>query len=172
MRALALAAAVGFAALALAGCGRPFDVKTPPGFVELENQDPWSYRATTPEGIVVAVRVVEDEGRGDIAFWAQAVTLHLRESSGYALLSTEDAVSLDGTKGKKLTFGHDEDGKPFLYVVTLYAAQRRVFILEAGGEKAAFERAQASVAWTMKSVRVKCSTFVSPVLASRTCNRW
>lgn len=170
MRAVALAFAL--ATFALAGCGRPFDVKTAPGFVELENQDPWSYRATTPEGIVVAVRVVEDEGRGDIAFWAQAVTLQLRESSGYALLSAEDVTSLDGTKGRKLTFGHDEDGKPFLYVVTLYTAQERVFVVEAGGEKSAFERAGANVAWTMKSVRVKCSSLVAPVLASRTCNRW
>src|SRR5690606_32905011 len=31
-----------------AACGRPFDVKTAPGFVELENQTTYAYRATTP----------------------------------------------------------------------------------------------------------------------------
>ena len=34
------------------------------------------------------------------------------------------------------------------------------------------ERARPHVEWMMKSAKVKCDTFVSPVLASRTCNRW
>ena len=41
-------------ALAATACGRPFDVKTAPGFVALENQEQHAYRATTPEGVVVA----------------------------------------------------------------------------------------------------------------------
>jgi hypothetical protein len=156
----------------LVGCGRPFDVKTAPGFVELENQTQYDYRATTPEGVVVGVRVVEDEKRGDLGFWTQSVLLELRDVRGYALLSSTDVESVDGTKGKRLEFGHDEDGKPYTYWLTLYLAQGRVFLVEAGGAKETFERAKAGVDWTMKSVKVRCSIFVSPVLASRTCNRW
>ncbi|MBX3223164.1 MAG: serine/threonine protein kinase [Labilithrix sp.] len=165
-----------FVALAFAAtaCGRPFDVKTAPGFVPLENQSSasYEYRATSPEGVVVAVRVVDDEKRGDLDFWTQALTLQLRDVSGYALLDTVDVASLDGTKGKLLKFGHDEDDKPFAYWVTIYPAQGRLFLVEAGGAKEAFTRAQPSVEWMLKSVRVRCDTVVSPVLASRTCNRW
>ena len=157
---------------ATAACGRPFDVKTAPGFVPLENQAAYDYRATTPEGVVVAVRVVEDEKRGDLAFWTQALTLQLRDVSGYALLDTRDVTSADGTKGRRLEFGHDEDNKPYSYWVTLYPAQGRLFIVEAGGTKDAFVRAKGNVEWMLASVRVRCDTFVSPVLASRTCNRW
>lgn len=156
----------------VAGCGRPFDVKTAPGFVELENQAQYEYRATTPEGVVTAVRVVEDEDRGDLGFWTQAVLLELRDVRGYALLESAEVTSADGTKGRLLKFGHDEDGKPYTYWLTLYLAQGRLFLVEAGGAKEAFERAKPGVEWTLKSVKVKCSTFVSPVLASRTCNRW
>ena len=49
-RALFAAAAV---ALATAACGRPFDVKAAPGFVELENQTSYDWRATTPDGVVM-----------------------------------------------------------------------------------------------------------------------
>ena len=156
----------------VAGCGRPFDVKTAPGFVPLENQVAYEYRATSPEGVVVAVRVVDDERRGDLAFWTQAVTLQLRDVSGYALLDAVDVRSLDGTPGKLLKFGHDEGDKPFAYWVTVFPAQGRLFLVEAGGAKEPFERARPNVEWMLASVRVRCDTIVSPVLASRTCNRW
>ena len=171
LRILAAALVAGLA-LSTAACGRPFDVKTAPGFVPLENQATYDYRATTPEGVVVAVRVVDDEDRGDLAFWTQAVTLQLRDVSGYALLDVSDVKSRDCTKGKLLKFGHDEGDKPFTYWVSIFPAQGRLFLVEAGGAKEAFERARPSVEWTLASVRVRCDTIVSPVLASRTCNRW
>jgi hypothetical protein len=172
-RALSLLLVAAFA-FAAGACGPPFDVKTAPGFVPLENQSAssYDYRATTPEGVVVAVRVVDDEKRGDLAFWTQALVLQLRDASGYALLDSVDVVSRDGTKGKLLKFGHDEADKPFVYWVSIYPAQGRLFLVEAGGAKDAFERARPSVEWMLKSVRVRCDTIVSPVLASRTCNRW
>lgn len=163
------------AAMALggaAGCGRPFDVKTAPGFVELEHQADYDYRSTTPEGVVVGIRVVEDERRGDVPFWTQAITLQMRDISGYALLESVDVVSADGTKGRLLKFGHDEDDKPYVYWIALFPAQGRLFLVETGGQKDVFERAKPNVEWTMKSVRVRCSGFLAPVLSSHTCNRW
>lgn len=155
-----------------AACGRPFDVKTAQGFVELENQETYAYRATSPEGVVTAVRVVDDEKRGDLAFWTHAITLQLRDGQGYALEGTSDVTSNDGTKGKLLRFGRDQDGKPFAYWVALYAAQDRLFLVEAGGAKEPFDRAKRDVEASMASVKVRCDSALAPVLASRTCNRW
>jgi hypothetical protein len=98
--------------------------------------------------------------------------LHVRESNGYALLAANDVESLDRSKGKELLFGHDENGKPFLYDVRLFVAQDRLFVVETGGAKPEVEHYQASTDWMQKTLRVKCDTVVSPVLASRTCNRW
>ena len=163
-----------FVAVTLLACGRPFKVSTAPGFVPLDDQHGYGYeyRSTTPEGVVVAIRVIEDEERGDLDFWAQALTLQLRDVSGYALLATKDVTSRDGTKGKRLELGHDEDGKPYTYWVSVFSAQGRLFIVEAGGAKEAFDRSKPSVEWMLATVKVKCDILVSPVLASRTCNRW
>jgi len=160
--------------LLLCACGKPFKVQTAPGFVELENQEPdYGWRATSPEGVVMAVKAIDmDARKGDLDFWTKAVTLQLRDVQGYALLESRDVTSLDGTKGKQLRFGHDEDGKPFAYWLTIYLAQDRVFLIEAGGSKQNFERFQKSVEWMESSVKVQCSGFGSPVLHSRTCNRW
>ena len=161
------------AALALAGCGRPFDVETPHGFVELDAQGPaYDYRATTPDGVVLGVRAIDADGRGDVAFWEQAVTLQLRDVSGYALLGTRDVRSADGSGGRRLTFGHDENGKPFLYTVAVFVAQDRVFLLEAGGARAAVERFEPKLAWQVETFHASCGFPFAPVLASRTCNRW
>jgi len=159
--------------LAMTGCGRPFDVKTPRGFVELENQGPdYAYRATTADGVVVAVRAVEASGRQDLGFWEQAVALELRDASGYALLGSKDVRSGDGTHGRELDFGRDQNGKPYAYRVALFAAQDRVFLLEAGGAKDSVARYGSSLDWQVATFNAKCGFFLAPVFASRTCNRW
>ncbi len=162
-----------FGLAGLAGCGRPFDIKTPPGFVELENQEPdFAYRALSPEGVVVGVRVMSLDNQGDLDFWARAVTLRMRQLNGYALLESVPVASRDGTKGTELRFGHDEGGKPYLYRIRLFLAQGRLFVVETGGSQLDMASYQKSLDWGLATVRVKCDTFVSPVLASKTCNRW
>ncbi len=159
-------------AFAVSACGKPFDVKTAPGFVELDRQDEYAYRATTPEGVVFGVRVIEDEKRGDLAFWTRALTLQMHDVSGYALLETSDVTSLDGTKGRLLKFGHDEDNKPYSYWLALFMAQGRLFLVEIGGTKEQAQRFRPQIDWMLKSLKVSCDSLVSPVLASRTCNKW
>ena len=169
----ALAFVMGCALAGTAACGRPFDVETAPGFVELDNQEPqYQYRSIAPEGVVMGIRVVPIEDRGDLAFWERAMVLRMRQMNAYALLDSKDAVSRDGTKGRELYFGHDEHGKPYLYRVRLFVAQDRLFVVETGGTKEQMERYAKSVDWMLASVRVQCSAVLSPVLASRTCNKW
>src|SRR5579883_879794 len=166
---LALAAAV---ALSTTACGRPFDVRTAPGFVELDNQQPqYDYRAIAPEGVVMGIRVVPLDDKGDLAFWTRAVTLRFRQLNAYALLDQSDVKSLDGTVVKELRFGHDESGKSYIYRVRLFVAQDRLFVVEVGGTKEQMERYKANVDWMLMSVRVRCDSIVAPVLASHTCNR-
>jgi hypothetical protein len=163
-----------FVALAgAAGCGRPFKVETAPGMVELENQEPdYQYRAMTPEGVVMAVRVIDTGDQGNLDFWERATVLRMRQMNGYALLGASDVKSKDGTPGKELHFGHDENGKPYVYVLRLFVAQSRLFIVESGGPADQVKRYQPTLDWMAASVKVKCDTWVSPVLASRTCNKW
>jgi hypothetical protein len=161
------------ALFATVACGRPFDVKTPRGFVELENQGPdYAYRATTADGVVVAVRAIDAPGRQDLGFWEQAVALELRDASGYALVGRKDVRSEDGTAGRQLDFGRDQNGKPFAYRVALFTAQDRVYLLEAGGTQESVARFGPSLDWQVATFHAKCGFFLAPVFASRTCNRW
>jgi hypothetical protein len=125
--------------LALAGC-RHFKAATPAGFVELPDQDPsFDYRATTHDGVVLAVRALENEPRGDLAFWAQAIELRLRLQGGYALLETRPVRDARGVEGRQLRFGHDEGSRPHLYYLTLFVT-KRIFLVEAGGARDLVQR--------------------------------
>jgi len=128
-------------------CGRPFDVKTPNGFFELRDQseEGYAYRSTSAEGVVLAVRVVDDDGRGSLAFWEKAITQKIRDERGYALLASTDVKAADGTPGRSLRFAHDESGKPFDYWLTVFVGNKRLFIVEAGGDRPAFEKEKATI---------------------------
>jgi hypothetical protein len=134
-------------AFATAACGRPFDVKTPNGFFELQDQsdEGYAYRSTSAEGVVLAVRVVDDDGRGSLSFWEKAITQKIRDERGYALLAAADVKAADGTPGRSLRFAHDESGKPFDYWLTVFVGKKRLFIVEAGGDRPAFEKEKATI---------------------------
>jgi hypothetical protein len=137
------------------GCGRPFEVKTAPGLVELDDQAPrYDYRAIAPEGVVVGVRVIDVGDKGDLAFWSRATELRMRQLDGYELLSGADVKTQDGTPGKELVFGHDEGGKPYLYTLRVYVTHKRLFLVETGGPKDEVQRYRRSLDWTVGSLRL------------------
>jgi hypothetical protein len=139
----------------LAGCGPGFQASTPPGFVELEDQTQYDYRATNADGLVIAVRELDHDPKGQIDFWTKAIENHMRQRGGYALIGTSDVKSADGVAGKQLRFGHDEGNKPHLYYVTLFLTDAKLYLLEAGGTKELVERHAGQLDWAVQNFRVK-----------------
>ena len=143
------------AVLALVWCGRSFDVKTPRRFVELEEEySGYEYRATTADGVVIGVREVEidpDKG-GSLDFWVEAIEQRMRQVGGYALLEKVAARGGGGLRGKQLRFGRDEGERPYRYWVTIFLQDDTLFIVEAGGQEEAFNRAKRDLERTIQSI--------------------
>lgn len=131
--------------LLLSGCGHSFEASTPPGFVELEDQEAYDYRATSADGLVLAVREIDHEPKGEMTFWTRAIENRMRQRGGYALLGTRDVKSGNGLDGKQLRFGHDESGSPHLYFVTIFLTEKHIFLLEAGGTKELMEKNASAI---------------------------
>ncbi len=143
-----------FASLLAAGCGKGFHATTPQGFVEVAEDEPvYDYRAVAPDGVALAVRSVDIDDATDLAFWERAVSLRMRELEGYALVEAHDVRSADGTPGRELVFGHDEEGKPFVYRVRLFVSANRLFVVEAGGSDENMRRWSKSVEHALQSFR-------------------
>jgi hypothetical protein len=153
---LTVALVLSFAALGT-GCGRPFEVATPEGFVELTegknryDQAHHEYRASTADGVVVGVRAYENEPKVDLALAIRAFENRVRLGEGYALLEKKETTARNGQKGTMLSFGHDEAGGAHLYTVAIFVTEDWVYILEAGGKKDLVDKAKASVDWFIKN---------------------
>lgn len=130
---------------------RPFDINTPDSFVELDEErySRYDYRATTADGVVVSIRAIDNDRRGTLSFWSEAVRSKLRDSRGYALLEEQDVTSRGGIQGKQMRFGRDDSGHSYRYWVTLFVRSQgrspRVWAIEAGGEDEVFERRREEV---------------------------
>lgn len=121
-----------------AACGPSFQAATPPGFVELDQDegDPsYDYRSTTADGLVLAVRELEHEPKGELSFWVRAIENEMRNRGGYALLESKGVQTTQGLSGQQLRFGHDEGNEPHLYYVTVFVTEKYIYLLEAGGKK-------------------------------------
>jgi hypothetical protein len=146
-RVLALAAGVAM----FASC-RPFVPATPPGFVELEDRySRLEYRATTADGVVIGIRAFDNEPKGERAFWVRAIENRLRDAGGYALLEKRDVKNRGGLTGTELKFGHDEGDEPYLYRLSIFVTDDRVFLVEAGGNKPQLERQTEQIDWAIRN---------------------
>jgi hypothetical protein len=139
--------------LGAAACGNNFTAATPPGFVELEDQYAYDYRATTADGLVIGVREIDHDPKGEMSFWTRAIENHMRQRGGYALLGTHPVKNADGLDGLQLRFGHDEQASPHLYYVTVFLTDDHIFLVEAGGTKALMEKHADQIDWAIKNFR-------------------
>jgi hypothetical protein len=159
MRALLLLVELVALVALTAGCSS-FTIETPPSMIDLkEHTGSYAYRAMTPDGVVLGIRVIDDAEKTSVSFWVEAVTLHMRELAGYAedpKAPVTDITSSDGVPGKELHFGHDEDGKPYVYVVRLFVTpSHKLIVVEEGGTKEEMDKAKPTLDAALASLHLK-----------------
>jgi len=155
-RAGGLIAGIALAAWTFMGCGHPYEVATPTGFVDLEDRyddGDEEYRATTADGVVIGVRAYDNEPYAERTFLVRAIENQLRLGRGYSLLASKEVAAKDGTKGTQLRFGHDEPSGPHLYILTVFTDEDYVYLHEAAGKKELVEKAEKSIDWSLREFR-------------------
>ncbi len=146
-----------FLMLVTACAGPSFTIDTPAGFVEIKNEfDSYDYRATSADGMVIAVREIEHDPQGEAEFWLQAIKNRMRDRGGYALLDTLPVKSGDGLAGTQLRFGHDHEGDtPHLYYISLFVSPSALYLVETGGTKDQVTGQDAKLDAALRSFRRK-----------------
>ncbi|MBI4955360.1 MAG: serine/threonine protein kinase [Myxococcales bacterium] len=152
-RTLTLAIAALALAASLPACGRGFDIHTPAGFAELEGQKDYGYRATTAEGVVMAVRRKPNAPFGDLGFWSGAIDAQLRRN-GYTAVEGRDLKSADGTDGKRIHYSRILDGRTHALWLAVFVNDDHVYTVEAGGDAEFFEKAAPSVDTALASLEL------------------
>ena len=139
-------------AASLMGCARGFEIATPDGFAELDDER-YDYRATNAEGVVLGVRKKANEPQGDLTFWSGAVDAHLRRQ-GYAAVKHVDLESASGIRGKQLRYERHLGGRAHAYWITVFVTDASVITVEAGGDEAFFEGKKTAVEKAIRSLAI------------------
>lgn len=146
------AGVLGASQLLSAGCA-PL-MNAPPGFVEVEGE-PYSFRASNADGLVIAVREIAHDPKADSAFWVRAIENELRLGRGYALLTVQDVQTAKGLQGKQLRFGHDEGATPHLYWVAVFVTDAKLYVVEVGGTKELVETNETLLARAIRDLNAR-----------------
>jgi hypothetical protein len=140
------------AATTLVGCtGAGFQIATPDGFAELEDQDDYGYRATNAQGVVLAVRREDNAPHGDLSFWSGAVDAHLRRS-GYKVVEAVQVETSMGVRGRQLRYAIEREGRTHAFWVTVFVTADEVITIEAGGDKDFFDKVEKPLARAIDSL--------------------
>lgn len=142
-----------FAATLALGCGRGFVITTPAGFAELEDQEDYGYRATNAEGVVVAVRREDNRPYGDLSFWSGAVDAHLRRN-GYEAKKAIDVKSANGIAGRQIRYQRKHGGREHAFWVSVFVTEDVVVTVEAGGDRAHFDKLEKAVSAAIQSLEI------------------
>lgn len=141
--------------LSAAACGPKVDIATPPGFAVLDKQEEYVYRATSAEGLVLAVRGEKNDPAGNLEFWSDALTQKLL-GAGYALDGEPREVrTRRGFVGRQARFTREHQRRPQRLWLTVFVNQKHVFVVEAGGDAERFkDKAEAAVQKAIESIGV------------------
>jgi len=137
----ALALAV---AAASAGC-HGARLETPAGFATLDDAgDAYSYRATSAKGVVLATRTEPNDVKANTEFWAEALDAKLRDK-GYAAEGVRTVRTQKGLTGTQIRYTTTKNGRAHRYWLTVFATKKKVFVVEAAGDKEPFDKAEKTV---------------------------
>jgi hypothetical protein len=156
MKRLVLTFALAFAAT---GCGAGFELAVPDRFVELDRDDQeaagYRLRATSSDGVVVAVRKIDDDVAGSLEFWSEAIVRRIEQGEGYARLAEAEYRAKSGEAGKRFDFGRDIGNRTFHYTVVVIVTDDVVWVLEAGGEESLYTARQEDVTAALASFEIR-----------------
>src|SRR3954468_10793229 len=130
---------VAIAALTTA-CGPRVGLQTPSGFAVLEKQEEYVYRATTADGVVLAVRAELNQPRGNLDFWSDVVDRQLRGQGYLAEGAPVEVRTAFGLPGRQIRYLRDENGRSSRFWAVVFVTGSRVWVIEAGGETDRFDR--------------------------------
>jgi hypothetical protein len=136
--------------LVMAGCSR-VKVEIPKGFADKTVYN--EYNAISPEGVLYRVRYVDNYPEKDIAFWQEAVKVHL-EKEGYEYISHSE-FDAHGKKGVLFEWGAPYGHENYIYMTAILVTGKKIAIAEAAGEFSLYHEYKDALLASVKTIKVQ-----------------
>ena len=110
-------------------------IKTPAGFARVQDPpSPYIYKAVSGDDVIVGVRKVTNNPRGNLEFWKDLLPKKLTYAKGYTFKNQEDLKTAGGLAGTLFTFTTPgSDGRTYAYLLFLAPDGDDLWLIEAGG---------------------------------------
>lgn len=150
MKTLALLAA----AAVLSGCmGGTTTMEVPGNFVPVERCEPYTIKAVSADGVVLAQRTEDNPKNGTLEFWAAAIGNQLSAREGYTLADNVAVTSESGVPGRLMTYDALRSGAAFKYLLAVFVKGDKVIVVESGGRAEAVTRLLPQIRIAMMTVK-------------------
>jgi len=125
--------------------------EAPEGFARYEAEG--RQGAISPEGVVLSAYRTANEPQQDLAFWTEAVELHL-EDAGYLLLHTGEfeTTNLDGRYFEWVAPLGDDD---WVYLTAFCVDDGAIAVVEAAGPYDVYERYREAIRASLRTVQIR-----------------
>ncbi len=107
------------AALVVATLSSCVTMEPPAGFLTIE-RGPGELKATTPEDSRLWVREFDDDAKGELSFWTDAVKNDFTKNRGYTLIGEQATKDASANEGRELVFEASVGGKPFRELLAVF----------------------------------------------------
>lgn len=101
-------------------------------------------KAITPEESKLWIRDFDDDDKGGLPFWKDALRADLKDSRGYLVISEGDVKDGAGTAGKELVLESTVNGRPMRELLSLFVYpgwfSDTIRVVEYIAEKPAFDK--------------------------------
>lgn len=127
------------AVLMLVSCTQQeFTVVPPEGFAQFETENPYQFRAISPEGVVFRLKLVLNEPEKDLPFWSKALKNQL-DKEGYSLLG-ESTFESAGIPGSLYEWGAPYGSEDYIYMTGIIISGDKLLVIEAAGPSKHFSK--------------------------------
>lgn len=109
-----------------------------------------SYRAASPDGVLVRVRSAKHKPRADLAFWQEAVRERMVRA-GYKV-QAEDELEVDGVAGSLIEVAAPRGTEDWSYVIAVFPRGRKIVLFEAAGEVSTLEGRRDAITRALKDL--------------------
>ena len=137
--------------VAASGCASSHLV-APDGFAHVGGE--YDDRVASANGVVIGTRVVKNDPKANLDFWAQAIDLRLRSRGYEPTEQPQDVKSTSGLEGRALRYVYFDGTYKNRYFVDVYMSGGRILLVEAAGTVTDFDAAGPAVIATMRSARL------------------
>jgi hypothetical protein len=136
----------------LAGCAtvRPV-LEGPKGFAPY--REVTSFRAVSPEGVVLRVRLVANDPPQTLEFWTEALKTQLA-GSGYAAVREESVETRTG-KASLLEWAAPVGEESWIYLTGVAVTPQGIALIEAAGVYASYEKHRAEIIESLRTLEVQ-----------------